>query len=133
MIFLDGRNQLPPPSHRLEFDATPLARSEWKIDLKKQKIGKIISERKDGTDLTKAKNPAKSYQKPKCDHRHHFHEGHSKKKNTKMNMKTNRKLHLKMKSSMKRNMNTKKHMNECDLGHECGDAYDKEYGLLTRR
>jgi hypothetical protein len=45
----------------------------------------------------------------------------------KVNMKTNTKLHVKM------NRNMKENMNECDFGHEYGDVWKEEYGLLTRR
>jgi hypothetical protein len=79
-------------------------------------VGKIVSEKKEGIVITKAERWAKSYQKLKRNHQHHFNKGYNKKKNAKVNMKMNAKFHLKT------NMNMTKRINECDLEHECGDV-----------
>jgi hypothetical protein len=79
-------------------------------------VGKIVSEKKDGTIITKAEKWAKSIQKLNRNSRHHFNQGHDKKKNRKVNMKRKAKLHLKM------NRNTKENMSECDFGHENSDV-----------
>jgi hypothetical protein len=48
---------------------------------------------------------------------------HFKKENMEVTMKTNAKLHVKI----------NRNMNERDFGHECGDVWKEEYGLLMRR
>jgi hypothetical protein len=91
-------------------------RSEWKR-YQKRKMGKTVSEEKDGTDITKCERWEKPSQKVKQNHRHHFNEGHTNKKNTTMNMKKfieantnlymNMNMQVKMKITMKENMKIK--------------------------
>jgi flagellar motor switch/type III secretory pathway protein FliN len=137
-------------------------RSEWKR-YQKRNMGKTISEKKDGTAITKTEMWAKPSQKVKNTHRHHSNEGHTNKKNTAMNMKKSNeantkpnmnmnmqvkmKMNMKMKMKMKmktgrnvkRNMvmnmkiNINENLSEYAFGHECHDAWEEECGLLTRR
>jgi hypothetical protein len=102
-------------------------------------MDKSISEKKDGTIVTKAEKWAKSSQKAKHSDQHHFSAGRSNQNNTKMNMKIKVNVKSNMKTNVERtvNMNTKvtmnKNMNEYDFGHECHDACEEECGLSTRR
>jgi hypothetical protein len=137
IIFLDRRNELPAPSHRGEFDCASFSEGANGKDVSKSEgVGKSISEKKDGTIITKGKSwqkyirkkdgtfitkagkRAKSYQKLKRNYQLHFNTGQNKKKNRKVNMKRKAKLHLKK----NRNRNMKENMNECNHGHESGDV-----------
>jgi hypothetical protein len=125
-------------------------RSEWEI-YQKRKMTKTISEKKNGTAITKTETWAKASQKVKQNHRHDFHEGHPKKKNATMNMKKsieantklnmNMNMEVKMKITIKMKMNTNmnmkinmnENMNEYEFGHERHDVCEEECELLTRR
>jgi hypothetical protein len=67
LIFLDWRNQFPPPSHRLESDRVLWAKGNGRY-IAKRKMGKTISETKNGTTVTKVEKWAKPSEK--VIHRH---------------------------------------------------------------
>jgi hypothetical protein len=111
--FFDHTNQFAAPSHTSEFNpisygkggsgksikAEKWAKSSQKqknviTNTKTKKWAKSSQKRKDGTTLTKAETRAKPYQKVRQFHHHHYPEGQSSKKNTKVNMKTNMKLNV---------------------------------------
>jgi hypothetical protein len=118
-IFLDPVNEMPPPAHRLEFEPACFGKGVNGRYIKKQKMGKAISEKKDGTAITETEVWATASQKVKLNHRYHFHEGYNNKKNTTMNIQksieANTKLdvNVNMQVKMNRNMNmtTKMNMN----------------------
>jgi hypothetical protein len=109
--------------------------------------------------MTKAEKPAKASQKVKHNHRHYCNQRHNNKKYIKlnrrkgieanaklnvnmdmqMNMRVNMKMKIKIKMNVKKNMNMNmkinrdENLNEYEFGHECHDACEEEYGLLTQR
>jgi hypothetical protein len=85
-------------------------RSKWKR-YQQGKMGKIISEKRDGTAIPKFEGWAKSSQKVKQNHRHHFNEGHIKEKNTTMNMKMSMKMKMTTTMNAKNKMTMKKKIN----------------------
>jgi hypothetical protein len=105
VIFLDTVNQLPPPSHRRKFDPASFWKGANGRYIKKRKMGKTNSEKKDDTAITKNETWAKASQKVKQNHRHHFNEAHTNKKNRTMNMK--RSIEANTKLNMNMNMQVK--------------------------
>jgi hypothetical protein len=77
-------------------------------------MGTTISERNDGTAITKIETWATPSQKVKQNHRPDLNKGHTNKKNTKMNMKkrieANTKLNMNMNIQVKMKMNIKMNM-----------------------
>jgi hypothetical protein len=92
--FFDHTNQFAAPSHTSEFNPISYGKGGSGKSIKAEKWAKSSQKRKDGTTLTKAEARAKPYQKVRQFHHHHYPEGQSSKKNTKVNMKTNMKLNV---------------------------------------
>jgi hypothetical protein len=63
VIFLDPVNQRPPPSHRPEFDPASFGKGANGKDIKRERLAKRMSEKKDDTVITKTETWAKASQK----------------------------------------------------------------------
>jgi hypothetical protein len=94
-------------SQKLKRGKTISGMKGWHHRHKSEKLGKGISEKKDGIPLTKAERQAKPSQKVKQSHHQHSHESKNSKKNTKMNMKTNMQLNVRMKMNVKKRKRTR--------------------------